>query len=445
MVSRLPILLSCALVAATAQTPQKIFPYAYSQDDLPDGLRVVTVPTDFPNIVAVYIVVQTGSRNEVEPGHTGFAHLFEHLMFKGTEKYSQTQYNDAIKRMGGASNAFTTSDFTCFYTVFSKEDLSTVLAMEADRFQNLKYSEAEFKTETLAVLGEYNKNASNPFQKLNEALLDTAYSTHTYKHTTMGFLKDVQDMPNQYEYSQKFFGRYYRPEYVTIIVAGDVKTKAVRDLVAKNWGAWKHGDYKAEIPVEPPQDGPRTSHVAWNGSTLPLLAIAYKGPAYDDSTKDTAALDALSYLAFSENSELYQKLIIQDQKADALFASSPSQVDPSLFQIMARVKKADDVEYVRGQILATVQEFRDKPVAGARLDAVRKHLRYELALRMDNSETVAQVVAGYVALRRTPDTMNKLFEQYAGLTPQDVQQAAEKYLSENARTIVTLDAVGAAK
>jgi len=446
MVFQLSILLFCTVVAAAAQaTPQKIFPYAYSQDDLPNGLRVVTVPTDFPNIVAVYIVVQTGSRNEVEPGHTGFAHLFEHLMFKGTEKYSQAQYNDAIKRMGGASNAFTTNDFTCFYTVFSKEDLPTVLAMEADRFQNLKYSEAEFKTETLAVLGEYNKNASNPFSKLNEALLDTAYSTHTYKHTTMGFLKDVQDMPNQYAYSQKFFNRYYRPEYVTIIVAGDVKTKAVRDLVAKYWGAWKRGDYKPDIPVEPPQDGPRTSHVAWSGPTLPLLSVAYKGPAYDDSTKDTAALDALSYLAFSENSDLYQKLVIQEQKADALYADSPSQVDPSLFQVLARVKKAEDVEYVRGQILATVQEFREKPVDGARLDAVRKHLRYELALRMDNSETVAQVIARYVALRRTPDTMNRLFEQYAGLTPQDVQQAAVKYLTENARTIVTLDGVGAAK
>jgi zinc protease len=347
--------------------------------------------------------------------------------------------------MGGASNAFTTTDFTCFYTVFSKEDLPTVIAMEGDRFQNLKYSEAEFKTETLAVLGEYNKNASNPFQKLNEALLETAYSTHTYKHTTMGFLKDVQDMPNQYEYSQKFFSRYYRPEYVTIIVAGDVKTKAVRDLMAKDWGAWKRGDYKPEIPVEPPQDGPRTSHVAWSGPTLPLLAIAYKGPAYDDSTKDTAALDALSYLAFSENSELYQRLIVQEQKADALFASSPNQVDPSLFQVLARVKKVEDVEYVRGQVLATVQQFREKPVDGARLDAVRKHLRYELALRMDNSETVAQVIAGYVALRRTPNTMNKLFEQYARLTPQDVQQAAAKYLTENARTIVTLDAAGAGK
>src|SRR5580704_19298601 len=144
MISRFLLGACCAAIAMGAQPPRKVFPYAYSQDDLPNGLRVVTVPTDFPNIVAVYIVVQTGSRNEVEPGHTGFAHLFEHLMFKGTEKYSQTQYNDAIKRMGCASNAFTTSDFTCFYTVFSKEDLSTVLAMEGDRFQNLKYSEAEF-------------------------------------------------------------------------------------------------------------------------------------------------------------------------------------------------------------------------------------------------------------------------------------------------------------
>src|ERR1700678_1501920 len=231
MLLRLFLFLCCVTVAAAQTAPEKIFPYAYSQDDLANGLRIVTVPTDFPNIVAVYIVVQAGSRNEVEPGHTGFAHLFEHLMFKGTEKYSRQQYNDAIKRMGGDSNAFTTSDFTCFYTIFSKEDLPPVLAMEADRFQNLKYSEAEFKTETLAVLGEYNKNASNPFQKLNEALLDTAYATHTYKHTTMGFLKDVQDMPSQYEYSQKFFSRYYRPEYVTIIVAGDVKPKGIRDLV----------------------------------------------------------------------------------------------------------------------------------------------------------------------------------------------------------------------
>src|ERR1700731_119985 len=129
MISSFLLAVCCAAIAMGAQPPRKVFPYAYSQEDLPNGLRLVTVPTDYPNIVAVYIVVRTGSRNEVEPGHTGFAHLFEHLMFKGTEQYPQQQYNDAIKRMGGASNAFTTSDFTCSYTVFSKEDLPAVIAM----------------------------------------------------------------------------------------------------------------------------------------------------------------------------------------------------------------------------------------------------------------------------------------------------------------------------
>src|SRR5499433_1171654 len=171
-----PFALCCASLAfGAAQPPAKIFPYAYSQEDLPNGLRLVTVPTDFPNIVATYIVVQTGSRNEVEPGHTGFAHLFEHMMFKGTEKFPQEKYTGMLQRIGASSNAFTTEDFTCYYTVFSKEDLGTVLEMEADRFRNLKYTEPELKTEALAVLGEYNKNASDPSSKLEEVLADTAF------------------------------------------------------------------------------------------------------------------------------------------------------------------------------------------------------------------------------------------------------------------------------
>src|SRR5450755_1802004 len=131
MIPKLCLLVGCAALACGAQ-PQKVFPYDYSQEDLPNGLRLITVPTDYPNIVATYIVVRTGSRNEVEPGHTGFAHLFEHLMFKGTEKYPAVRYNQTLSRIGAASNAFTTDDFTCYYTTFSKEDLGAVLAMEAE-------------------------------------------------------------------------------------------------------------------------------------------------------------------------------------------------------------------------------------------------------------------------------------------------------------------------
>ena len=428
----------CAAIALAAQTHQKVFPYSYSQEDLPNGLRLITVPTDYPNIVATYIVVQTGSRNEVEPGHTGFAHLFEHLMFKGTEKFSAARYNETINHIGAASNAFTTDDYTCYYTTFSKEDLPTVLMMEGDRFQNLKYSEAEFKTETLAVLGEYNKNSSSPFSKLEEVLNDTAFDRHTYKHTTMGFLKDIQDMPNQYDYSLKFFDRYYRPEYATIIVVGDVKPKATRALVDQYWGAWKRGSYKPDVPVEPPQKGPRTNHVDWPSPTLPVVAIAFKAPAYNDATRESAALDVLAFLAFSPTSELYQSLVVREQKADSLSGGAADHVDPALFQIAARVKRPEDVSYVQDRILSAIKTFQDKPVDAVRLDAVRKRLRYALALRMDSSDAIASMLASFVALRRTPESMNQVYEQYARLTPEDVQQAAAKYLVESGRTIVTL-------
>src|SRR5438477_4887050 len=172
MLPRLLAAVCCAAIAFAAQSPRKVFPYVYSQEDLPNGLRLVTVPTDYPNIVAVFIVVQTGSRNEVEPGHTGFAHLFEHLMFKGTEKFPPAKYNETLNQIGAASNASTNNDYTVYHTTFSKEDLETVLMMEADWFQNLKYTEPEFKTETLAVLGEYNKNSSSPFRKLSEVVSD---------------------------------------------------------------------------------------------------------------------------------------------------------------------------------------------------------------------------------------------------------------------------------
>src|SRR5271169_6766207 len=212
-------------------------------------------------------------------------------MFRGTEKYPPEKFNQILNRIGAASNASTSDDFTVYYTTFSKEDLETVLAMEADPFQHLKYAEPEFKTENLAVLGEYNKNSASPFNKLYEVMQDTAFDRHTYKHTTMGFLKDIQDMPNQYEYSLKFFDRYYRPEYTTIIVVGDIEGKNVRAMVDKYWGNWKHGSYKPDIPPEPPQEAPRTGQVDWPQQTLPIITIGFKGPAYTDSAKDTAALE----------------------------------------------------------------------------------------------------------------------------------------------------------
>jgi len=422
----------------TTPAQNKIFPYKYFTDDLPNGLRAITIPTDYPNIVALYIAVNTGSRNEIEPGKSGFAHLFEHLMFRGTEKVPAEAYNQALKSAGADSNAYTSDDRTVYHTVFSKEDLDQIMMLEADRFQNLKVPVDLFKTETRAVLGEYNKNASSPVRKIYEALRETAFKSHTYQHTTMGFLRDVENMPNMYDYSLEFFKRYYRPEYVTIIVVGDVKHDAVLQMVNKYWGGWKRGNYTPEIPNEPEQAAPLSTEVAWPTPTLPWVAVSFKGPAYSDTDKDKPALDLISSLGFSQTSELYQKLVIKEQKVDTLGADFEDHRDPYLLTVLARVKDPKDIEYTKTEIIKAFESFKATPVAATKLSAVKSNLKYGFALSLDNSEAIAANLAPYISLKRTPETLNKLYDLYASITPQDIQQMAKKYFVETKRTTAVL-------
>src|SRR2546427_8784352 len=366
---KLIALLCVSLLALSTAAQQKngnLFPYNYAIDDLDNGLRLVTIPTDFPNMIALYILVQAGSRNEIEPGKSGYAHLFDHIMFRGSENYSPEQRDRILKKAGAESNATTTADRTTYYETFSKEDLESVMKLEADRFQRLKYPESSYKTESLAVLGEYNKNSADPTEKLEEVLHQTAFTKHTYTHTTMGFLKDIQDMPNQYNYSLQFYNRFYRPEYTTILLVGDVSRQQTLALTKKYFGEWKRGSYVPNIPMEQPQTAPRTATVDWNSPTLPWLAIAFKGPAYSDEKIDKAALDLLSPIAFGPNSDLYQRLVLKQQKADELQPDLGNPPDPELFTVYARIKDSKDIDYVRTQILPTFERFSKETIDQAK-------------------------------------------------------------------------------
>jgi zinc protease len=175
-----------------------IFPYPYQKETLPNGLTVFMIPVPSPGLIAYYSIVRTGSRDEVEPGRSGFAHFFEHMMFRGTKKYPGPVYDRIVTGLGADANAFTTDDFTAYHLQFAKEDLEKVIDIESDRFQNLDYEPSAFQTEAGAVYGEYRKSASDPFFMLDEKLRNLAYDAHTYKHTTMGFEADIKAMPQAY-------------------------------------------------------------------------------------------------------------------------------------------------------------------------------------------------------------------------------------------------------
>ncbi len=213
------LFLSLPLVAQSSD----IFPFDYKIEELPNGFKIVSIPLPNPHIISYYTIVRSGSRNEVEPGKSGFAHFFEHMMFKGTENMTPEEYDNFLSEIGAGTNAYTTDDFTCYYVVFAgRENLESVVKAEADRFINLYWDEEMIKTEAPVIEGEYYASVSSPFRRLFELLRDTAYQKHSYKHTTLGYLEDILDMPNQFAYSQLYKQRFYAPDNAILLVAGDL-------------------------------------------------------------------------------------------------------------------------------------------------------------------------------------------------------------------------------
>ena len=433
----LPVL---AMSAPSVQSPAKadLLPFTATEKTLPNGLKIIIVPTGFPNLVSIQIPVQTGSRNEIEPGKSGFAHFFEHMMFRGTKAYPPAAYQDIITKSGARQNAYTSDDLTNYHTTFAKEDLETILKVEADRFQNLSYGEDVFKTESRAVLGEYNKNSANPISKLFEVQRNAAFTTHTYKHTTMGFIKDIEDMPNQYAYSKVFFDRWYRPERTTIIIAGDVEPAKAVALVEKYWSSWKKGTYKSAVPAEPAPTGAIYKHVAWPTPTLPFVTVAFRSPAFSDTVKDQAALQMLLSLSFGRTSPLYKRLVQDEQKVDQLFDSTPGRVDPTLATIGARVKKIEDTVYVRDQIMQTVAQMRTTAVGDKLLADAKSAQKYGLIRSLDNTEQIAGSLASFVHYHRSYGTLNQHARLLDSLTPADLLAAGRKYLVDQGMVVTTL-------
>ena len=426
--------------AQRAPAAGQAFPFPVTQKTLPNGLKIYVVAFDSPGLVAYYSVVRTGSRNEVEPGKSGFAHFFEHLMFRGSQNFTPDQYTAIVKEMGADSNAFTSDDLTAYHTLAGKAALPKIVEIEADRFQRLQYDDAKFQKEARAVLGEYNKNASHPIQKMIEVLYDNAFTTHTYKHTTMGFLKDIENMPKELAYSRQFFDRYYRPENVINLVVGDAEPEKVFKLVEKHYGAWKPGDKHPAIPVEPPQKKEKRAALGWKSATLPMLLEGYHAPAFSTTNVDVPTLDVLAELLFAERAPLYKRLVIQEQKVETLMGSNDAHVDPNLFTVLARIKKPADLAYVEKAIHDEMARIAREGVDEKTLADVLSHVKYLFAGQLSTADKTAYQASTFLALTGDLDSINAYFALYDKVTSADVKRVAATILTPTNRTVVTMKA-----
>ena len=414
------------------------FPYAYTKEILPNGLTVYVIPMESPGLIAYYSVVRTGSRDEYEPGKSGFAHFFEHMMFRGTKKYPGPVYDSLMTSIGADANAYTTDDYTAYHLKFAKDDLEKVIELESDRFQNLSYAEREFQTEAGAVYGEYRKSITNPFSLLNEKTQDVAYDVHTYKHTTIGFEADIKKMPEGYAYSKSFHQRYYRPENVVLLIAGDVTPEGALTLVRKYYDGWAKGYVPPRVAPEPEQKGERSGNVTYPGKTLPLLDIAYKGDAFDPENRVYVAALLLGDLAFGETSDLYKKLYITEQKVEFISASIPVNRDIPLFEIYSRIKSEADLDAVREDVYATLRTFQTTLVDAGRLSDLKRRERYQFLMGLDTPDRVAGGLARFAAITGGIEVVDKLYAAIEAVTPEDIRTAALKYFVPERRTVVTL-------
>ena len=448
------------LLMATGATAQEngahpIFAEAPSIDRLENGLTVVTVPWNTPGIVAYYTQVNVGSRDEVEPGRTGFAHFFEHMMFRGTEALPGEAYQRALQAFGADTNAYTTNDYTCYTITAPSSALPRLVEIEADRFQRLSYDEEGFRTEAGAILGEYNTDASDPGLAVSEKIREMAFSAHTYRHTTMGFLRDVCAMPEMLDYSWQFFHRYYTPDNTTIIVVGDVDRDSLLDLVETHYGMWEGQRFDNEVPLEPEPTVGGRAHIAWSGTTAPRMNIGFRVPAFDENItapderaqaiRRTAALEVVRGLAFHESAPLYQRLVVQDQVLMRLSSwSNHFGTDPNLLTVSAVLRPIDDFVAPTGfdAVLEAVQAELERIAAGEtppeRIAGVQSHIRYAFLSRLETPGRVAGTLASFVSVGGSVDALAEYLDALAAVTPEEVAEAAAAFLVPERRFVVTV-------
>lgn len=433
--------LGCALLGAivapaAAQSGHGIFPFETRHFALDNGLEAYLIEAGSPGMLAYVSVVRTGARDEVEEGVTGFAHFFEHMMFRGTERYPN--YDGITESFGAARNANTSQDRTFYYLVAGSEYLDQIVDLEADRFQNLSYSESQFRTEAGAVLGEYQNNAYSSFSVLDRAVRERVFTTHTYRHQTIGFEADVRDMPNQYEYSLDFFRRFYRPENVVLMVVGDFDFDRAEALIREHYSGWKPGYEAPDVPAEPTQAEPREGAVTYDGRTLPLLAINYMAPAWDATDRVAVATELLGRIAFGPNSDVYRKLVVEERRLQFLQPGFFLSRDPDFIQILGMVSDPGDVESVEAELLAEVERFREEIVDPQVLADTKSAARYGFLMGLETPLGIANSVSRAIVNTGRLEPIDDYYRTLEAITPDDLRTAARQVLAPERRTIVTL-------
>ena len=441
------VLLSTVLTAALAvlfgaplaaqEKSQEVRPpkLDFTSHKLPNGLQVILLEDHAVPVIDLQVVYHVGSKDE-PIGPTGFAHLFEHLMFKGSAHVGPEEHSRIIEAMGGFDNAATYDDYTQFFETFPSNYLERVLWLEADRMGSLNVDEANFKSEREVVKEERRVRVENqPYGYIEEDLRAAAFTVHGYHHTAIGSMADLNAAT--LEEVRSFFHTFYKPNNATLVIVGDFKSEQAL--------AWTHkyfdGIPASENPIprlsipEPPQTEERVEKKSYSNTPLPAVVIGYKIPAR--YTPDSYPLDlASNILAGGESSRLYQQLVYKDQIAVQAFGFGSFTEDPNLFYAIAVLNAGHTAQEGEKALDNVLDSLKAAPVGAKELEKARNQEIAGFILGRETDEEKAVALGTAAVIGKDPGLVNNELERYTKVTPADIERVAKEYFVPAHATVI---------
>ena len=431
----LSLLLVCAfaVLSVQAQGPRNVR-VDFKETTLKNGLRVITVEDHSAPVVAISITYNVGSRNERQ-GRTGFAHLFEHMMFKGSENVGSGEHFMLVFNNGGNMNGTTNEDRTNYFEVLPANQLDLALFLESDRMKSLAITKENLDNQRNAVQEERRLGVDNqPYGKSGELQQEMIYDNFAYKHTTIGSMDDLNAA--SVEDVAAFFKMYYAPNNAVLTLVGDFKTP---EALAKIRNSFESIPRQPDPPsvdmTEPQQKAERRATVDDVLARAPRVDLAFK--AVPGNTSDFYALQVLSaVLQGGQSSRLYQKLVKEKEMVTGVGGFMDEKRGVGAFYSNATLRPGVKTADVESAIYEEIERLKKEPIADWELQKAKNTTRRNIVNSLQSSLSRAITIGQYTVYYNDPSLINTRLDKVAAVTKEDVQRVANKYLVDTNRTVV---------
>jgi predicted Zn-dependent peptidase len=423
------------LVLAGSRVPAQTTPsIRFTDATLPNGLRVIISEDHSAPVFSISVHYKVGSRDE-RKGRTGFAHLFEHMMFKGSENVGPGEHFMQVFTAGGSMNGTTNKDRTLYFETLPSNQLDLGIFLEADRMKSLEITKDNLDNQRNAVQEERRQGLDNqPYGKSNELIDELAYDNPAYEHSVIGSMEDLNAA--SVEDVASFFKMYYAPNNAVLVIVGDVDPKATLEKVRKAFGGIPSQPAPPKVDLtEPPQKGERRQTLEDGLARLARVAIAYKVPAR--LTADDDAIQVLgTVLSSGRSSRLYQQIVREQQLSPGPFAGRDPSIGPGLFFVQATVTPGKTTEALEKAMLQEVEKLKTAPIEPWELEKARSNAKRSVVGGLTSSLTRANQLAEFAASYGDPGLINQRVDRISKVTAADVQRVARTYFTADNRTVV---------